>query len=479
MKRILLFISVVIVVFFCKCRKTEFFTESSAKLKFSVDTVIFDTVFTNIGSVTNRLKVYNPYKQAVKISSIRLAKGGNSNFRLNINGIAANKTEDIEIPAEDSIFIFVEVTVDPTNSNNPMVIQDSIIFLTNGNAQDIDLVAWGQDAHYFNGQVVQGGIWTNDKPYLIYNSIALDSGETLTIKEGVQIHFHRNSRFYAYPTSNLIVEGTKDNPVVFQGDRLESMYDDIPGQWVGIWLWGSDNSMHKIDYAIIKNAIIGIEIDTLNNLTTPSLTLSNTIIKNMNAVGLYALGSNVLAYNCVFANCGQYAVGFAIGGNYELYHCTIGNYWKYSNRTTGSVYLNNYYKDIYGVYQVRSLEKANFGNCIIYGNKENEIELDMFPGYPDYFNYLFDHCLIKVNQDIDISDISHFLSVEANKTPGFVDTEENNYELGATSEAINKGDINIVTNNTNLPDIDLTIDYNQQSRVSDIAPDIGAYEKTE
>lgn len=474
MKKIIFYTVIILAILLLyQCRKPGFVKDDSAKLEFSLDTVIFDTVFTNIGSTTNRLKVYNPYKQTIIISSIRLGKGGNSNFRLNINGLAANNAEDIEIPAKDSIFIFVEVTVDPNNSNSPLVIQDSIIFMTNGNTQDINLVAWGQDAHYFNGQVIPGGTWINDKPYLVYNSIALDSGETLTIQEGAQIHFHRNSRFYVYPTANLIVQGTVDNPVVFQGDRLESMYDDIPGQWVGIWLWGSNGSQHVIDNAIIKNAIIGIEIDTLNDYTTPSLILSNSIIKNMNAVGLYALGSNVLTYNCVFANCGQYAVGLAIGGAYEMYHCTIGNYWNYSNRTTGSVLLNNYYKDVNGDIQIRSLEKAYFGNCIVVGNKDNEVEVDMYPGYTDYFNYMFDHCLLKVNENIDIADVEHFLSIEANKASDFVDSAENDYQLESTSFAIDKGDINIV--NTTYWGIDLI----GNSRTIDTAPDLGAYEYVE
>lgn len=465
-------ISFVFLLSFCK--KEKLLSDNTAKLTFSVDTVMFDTVFTNIGSTTNRLKVYNPYKQAINISSITLAKGSSSNFRLNINGIASYKANDIEIPAKDSIFIFVEVTVNPHDLNNPFVIQDSIVFNTNGNIQDIDLVAWGQDAHYHNGEIIGTETWTNDRPYLIYNSIAIDSFHTLTIEPGTQIHFHRNSRMYVYPTANLEVKGTIDEPVVFQGDRLESMYDDIPGQWVGIWLWGSDNSNHTIDYAIIKNAIIGIEIDTLNDFTNPSLILTNTIIQNMNAVGLYALGSNVLATNCVFANCGQCAVGFAIGGTYEMYHCTIGNYWQYSSRTTGALLLNNYYKDINGDYQIRPLENANFGNCIIYGNKENEIELDMFTGYEDEFNYYFDHCLLKVNEDINTSDALHFNSIEINLSPEFIDYSKNDYQLDISSNAKDKGDINII----NLYPALLNQDLNEENRTIN-TPDLGAYEFVE
>jgi len=186
-------------------------------------------------------------------------------------------------------------------------------------------------------------------------------------------------------------------------------------------------------------------------------------------IGLYALGANILATNCVFANCGQYALGLIYGGFYEMYHCTVGNYWKYSSRTTPSVLLNNYYKDVNGVYQVRALEKAIFGNCIIDGNQENEVELDEFPGHPEYFIYNFDHCLLKANSDFNISDGSHFSSVIIGSAD-FIDVLENDYQLEDTSPAKDYGDINIV----NQYFIELNEDINGISRTT--APDLGAYE---
>ncbi len=94
------------------------FTDNpNAKLSFSTDTVHFDTVFTTIGSTTLQFRFYNNNNNAVK-TTIQLAGGNQSNFRLNIDGLAANSLTDYEIRANDSAFIFVEVNIDPQNSNS-------------------------------------------------------------------------------------------------------------------------------------------------------------------------------------------------------------------------------------------------------------------------------------------------------------------------------------------------------------------------
>ena len=168
-------------IFLWSCNQDEFYSGQDAKLIFGTDTVTFDTVFTSIGSVTKWFTVNNTQNQTVNISNVFLAGGKNSPFRLNINGKAVNEDSDVEIGAGDSIFIFVEVTIDPTGENNPMVFHDSVVFNLNGNKQDVDLIAFGQDFHLLDGEVLKTQNWQNDKPYLIYNSVLGDSLETLTI----------------------------------------------------------------------------------------------------------------------------------------------------------------------------------------------------------------------------------------------------------------------------------------------------------
>jgi len=224
--------SLIFIFFTCfaitSCKKEKFLKDSDAKLDFSTDTVQFDTVFTTIGSATLNFKVYNAYNKTLKISSIRLAKGNASFFRLNINGVSTRQLNDVELEAKDSMYIFVEVHVDPLNSNNPLVVQDSVVFETNGNFQDIKLVAFGQDVNLINGKIIRNDTtWTNSKPFLVYNSMLVDSGVTLNILSGTKIYFHKDSRLYVLGT--LLANGNKGEPIIFRNDRLEHWYDDVPG----------------------------------------------------------------------------------------------------------------------------------------------------------------------------------------------------------------------------------------------------------
>ncbi|HBS86522.1 MAG: hypothetical protein A2W91_20095 [Bacteroidetes bacterium GWF2_38_335] len=449
------------------CRKDEIITDSSAKLSFSTDTVMFDTVFTTIGSTTRQLKVYNPYDQPIKISNLFLAGGSESFYRLNINGKISTSLTNVEIAPDDSLFIFVEVNIDPTNMNNPMVVQDSIVFVTNGNRQDIDLVAYGQDVLLINGQFVGDTVWTNDKPVLVYNSMAVDSNCTLTIMQGAKVHFHKNSYLYVYPTASLVVNGTLEEPVIFRGDRLDHSFDDVPGQWGGIHL--TQNSKNNvINYAEIINAVIGIRADSLDvSSPNPTLTITNSKIMNMSYAGILGAGSTILATNCVVYNCGFYAVALLYGGAYEFYHCTIFNYWSQGSRTTPSVILNNYFYSG-GTYYVRHLVKATFGNCIIFGNQDDEIALDPYPGAGDFI-YKFDYSLLKYTGNV--SDPVFFNNVYLNEYPEFADFTEYDFELDTLSFPKDKGSIDI---GSLVP-----LDFKGASRTSDTGPDLGAFERLE
>ncbi len=463
--KIIPFISFSLLFFFFSCKKENFYTGSEPILNFSTDTVQFDTVFTTIGSATQSFIVYNSLNKPVKINSIRLAKGTNSFFRLNINGISTRELKDEELAANDSLFIFVEVKVDPTNSNNPMVVQDSIEFHINQSMQNVKLVAYGQDVHLINAEVIhQNTTWIADKPYLVYNSMLVDSNVTLQISSGVTVYFHHQSRMYIMGT--MLANGSHDEPILFRGDRLEHWYDDVPGQWDGIYfvMGSKDNTMN---YCEVKNAIIGIQVDTLASLAQPTLTISNSKILNMNAVGIFAQGSTIKAWNCIVAQCGQFALALAIGGSYEFYHCTIYNTWAYNNRQTPSIWLNNYYKDINGNYQIRPLDKATFANCIIYGNKDNEILLDNY-STTSPFQYIFQHCLLKISNDIPTTDAQHWMNIYKNNDPLLVNPYYDKFQLDSTSFCINKGDLNI---GAQFP-----WDFDGYSRLSDNQPDLGAYE---
>jgi hypothetical protein len=464
----LIYLLVVIAGIF-SCERYETYREPNALLGFSTDTVFFDTIFTTLGSTTHKLKVYNNYDQALEIASIELAGGASSVFRLNIDGWSSHSVTNIEIPPKDSLYIFVEVTLDPNNIDSILAIHDSIMFNTNGNLQDVNLVAWGQDVHLYRSDTLKTTTWVNDKPYLIIDYLMIDSLETLTIEEGVRIHMHRNAVIYVKGT--LKANGSLDNPITVEGDRLEYLYRDIPGQWGLIYFWPGAKE-NELDYMNIRNGTIGLWADTVMTPGTPNLSIRNCKIENMSAIGIMGQGTTIHASNTSVSNCGQIAIFLNIGGSYEFYHCSIGNYWSggYSNRTTPSLAMKNYYPDIYGNVQIRPIEKAYFGNSIIYGNKEFEILVDEHPD--SKIPYQFDHCLIKADpEEFDLSNPDHFINTINLEDPRFMDAENNNLSLDTLSPAKDKA----------LSDIALQfpLDILGESRLGELGPDIGAFERFE
>src|SRR6185436_8291440 len=342
------FLRILLVLFliynFSSCRKEDDFKTDAITLDFSEDTIMFDTVFTTIGSTTGYLTVYNNESKAIKISSIRLAKGNASSYRMNVDGVATRNATDVEIGPKDSLFIFIEITIDPTNSNTPFLVTDSILFETNGSLQDVDLVAFGQNAHFFTPTGNFGGIqysvipcnanaavWDSILPYVIYGYAVVDSGCKLTINKGTKVHFYQNSGLWVFQGGTLKVKGSYDQPVIFEGTRLELAYDDVPGQWDRIWInegYGTDSNV--IDWAIIKNGFIGLQPENLFTVfgqNLRKLRVTNTIIKNMSGFGILSRDYTIHGVNDLIFNCGQYAAAFTIGGSYDFLHCTFANYW--------------------------------------------------------------------------------------------------------------------------------------------------------
>lgn len=449
-------------------------TSPDAQLRFSTDSITFDTIFTTIGSTTQRFTVQNPYDEDVLISRIRLAGGEFSNFRLNINGIVGPELFEVEVPARDSIFIFVEVTIDPTGQNTPMVVQDSIQFTTNTNSQNIQLEAYGQDFKLVRGETIKTATtWTSEKPYLVYDYAYVDSLATLTIEPGTKIHFHKDAGLYV--RGNVVADGTFQQQIQFLADRLEPSYENIPDQWNGIVLFsGSHNNV--FDFVSIKNANIGLQVGNIENEGYASLQLTNSKIENMAYAGLFAMKSKIFAYNDVIANCGYYATALLVGGEYEFYHTTIANYWgNYGSqiRTTPSLVISNVLvvEDENGKISYEGdLEKATFANSIVYGNIGNELELGN--NGENTFNYLFDHCILQIPDTTNTSDKNHYIEVFKGPEydPNFVDPyDEFNYQLDTLSAAINIGNVDYSR--------DFPLDLLNKSRIGDEGPDLGAYER--
>ena len=408
-RHILLIITIFLLAGYSCKKNSTINPDSNLKLEFSADTVIFDTVFTSLGSATHELMVYNRYGDDLKISSIRLVQGDASPFRFNLDGESATEIYDKVIPAEDSLFSFLRVTINPNDLNTPFVVEDELEFVTNGNTQTIKLLAWGQNANYIVGDKVTSAlkgkytivadslettVWTNELPYVIYGWALINSYGTLKIEAGTQVYCHQGSGIFSWSDGQLIIDGTADQPVVIQGDRLEPYYHDTPGQWEQIMLMdGRAGADHIINHAIIRNGFIGINCQSTLKVTECALRIDNTIIENQSGYGIYSILYPVEAKNFVIANCG-YGNLFAFGGDYRFVHGTIANYWNANehNNNENAVSVTNRALDANEelfYYPFR----MEMDNCIIYGKQKDEFKASFGPDADSL--YTFDHCLIK------------------------------------------------------------------------------------
>jgi len=510
-------ISFFVLIFWSSCRQDFEFIPSTGQLSFSKDTVYFDTVFSNIGSSTYTLKVYNNSDDDILIPSLKLSKGQTSKYRMNVDGMLGTGTlvgkefENVELLAQDSMFVFIETTIDiqPLVTNETQFLYtDAIEFGTGPNTQKVELVTLVKDAVFIypnkdaNGVIetlvfdvdgdgvddetnVQGRFLedseltlTNEKPYVVYGYAAVESGKTLEINPGARIHFHAKSGLLITENASLHINGLPsldaevlENEVIIQGDRLEPLYEDIPGQWEAIWLLnGSTNN--RINHATIKNGTVGILSD--GNQDDPTkLTLTNSQIYNSSNFGVLGRGTSINAENVVLNNSGISSFAGTYGGNYNVTHCTIANYWSNSFRQFPALLLNNFIVDSENTIFTNPLETANFTNCIIYGNDNPELLLEKDPS--DVFNFKFTNSLILFDDptefyseaQYDFSNTDHFENVIFNNDPEFLDPSKNqlNIPFGSPAEAagISSGNLNVDLTNT--------------PRTS--PPDLGAYNAAE
>ena len=483
--------SVLLLILFSACRKPDSYFQGTTKLRFSVDTLIFDTVFTSVGSITKRIKVYNDLEEDVRIDEIRLAKSGNTPYRLNIDGEQKDIANDVILRSKDSLHIFVEATIDPNNTNEALIRTDSILFSTNGKTQDIDLVAWGQDAYfYYNNDfevfenedpevandtlfyysITEETTWTSDKPHVIYGNVIVHEGGILTILAGSNVYLHHSANIIVLEESSLKILGDIENTVLIASDRLDVYYSDLPGQWGRIWLAGGSLE-NEIRNATIKNGTIGLHIDTVTNAFEPSLRMENTIIANNSSYGILAYSSNIEASNCQISDNGAHDLYLFAGGNYRFSHCTFANY--NSSHQAPSIRMSNFYEDVNGNEILRPIERADFENCIIYGRIQSELGIEQTEDA--LFNYKFNNCLMRLKEnDFNISNSAHFNSNTYNEDPNFVQEMEAykyNYSLDTLSPAQNTAAGNIA--------LQFPYDLLGNSRLSDEGADIGAYERIE
>jgi hypothetical protein len=412
------------------CKKQQVL-ESGGSLNFSTDTLRFDTVFTALASATQAIKIFNPQNERVVLSSVRLEGGNASFFQLNVDGRSGRQVQDVEIGAKDSIYVFATVKVDPTNANTPFIIEDKLIATLNGNDFSVPLIAYGQNAHFITDSVLATQTWLTDKPYVVFGYAIVDSAQTLTIPAGCRVYMHANARLFVDGT--LIARGTKQDSIIFQGDRLDRAYfgyEGYPGEWGGIYF--TQHSRGSIlEHVILRNggngaqgapaALIQLAPDSVRDAGAPQLTLSKVILENSIGYGLLSFGGTIRATNCLIHSCGANALALVQGGDYQFEYCTIATYGnaKIAHNDNPSAIILNYYVASQTETFVGPLS-ARLRNCVVGGSLTNEFVADSIEYSASPAQLSVESCVLKGEQQklrpwVNGSNLQ-FIS---NSTPGY------------------------------------------------------------
>jgi len=457
----LLFLSTLI---FFSCKKDSFITSSAATLSTDADTLSFDTVFTTVGSITQSFKIFNNNDQKLRLSEVKLSGGTSSSFKINVDGTSAAEVNDVQINANDSIYVFVQVNVNPTASTLPFIVRDSIQIVYNGNKKFVQLQAYGQNAIFLKNKTLTGNVnWNKNLPYIIIGGIQIDTNATLNISAGTKIFLHADAPILVDGT--LKAMGTKAEPVVFTGDRLDEDYRALPASWPGIYFRGTSKN-NFLKHTIIKNAYQGIISQGLSATVNPKVILSQCILENIYDAGILGINTNMYADNCLISNCGS-NLQLQFGGDYRFINCTVASY------------SNNYLTHKNPVLQISNSItengasftaplKALFQNCIFWGDGgtvDDEIAIDKQGA--DAFSVSFDHILYKAKNEIANATFGSSIKSE-NPMFDSIDVFKNIFDFhfknNPTSPAVDAG-----TPTSFIYDLD--------DKKRDATPDIGCYER--
>lgn len=305
------------------CKKDSFITSEFAQVRFSSDTLKYDTVFTTTGSITKSFKIINENDQKLRLSKVKLMGGSSSAYKMNVDGSATTEITNLDIEANDSIYVFVSVTINPNAVNLPFIVSDSILINYNGNNRYVQLQSYGQNANFLRNRLLTGNVvWTNNLPYVILGSIRIDTTATLTIQPGCRVYSHADAPFIV--DGSLTVNGTKTDPVTFTGDRLDDGYRDLPASWPGIYFRGTSKN-NVLTYAVVKNAYQAIVTEKPSVNANPKVVLHQCIIDNAYDAGILSVNSSLQADNSLISNCGSNII-LHYGGVYNFTHCTIAAY---------------------------------------------------------------------------------------------------------------------------------------------------------
>lgn len=459
------------------CTDDDKFTQSpSNRLTFSTDSVKLDTVFSNVPSARRDFWVYNRSGDGIRCTNIRLERGNQSGFRVNVDGTylgasVGYQTNQVEVRNKDSIRVFVEVTTPTQNADVPKLVEDNLLFtLESGVVQKVNLNAYSWDALLLRDvrirrdSVLTAGI----TPIIIYGGITVEEGATLTIPAGTTLYFHADAGIDVF--GRLEIVGNTDSEVTLRGDRIDRMFDYLPydgvsGQWKGIRFRESSYE-NWIQFADIHGTFDGVVCDS-SDISRTKLTLHSSTVHNCQGYGLRSVNSRICLINSQITN----TLGDCLcvdGGWAEVNACTLAQFYPFdANRGVALRFLAKNH----------ALERFFCENSLVTGY--SEVEMMGEQGRDEaVFNYAFSHCIIR-----DTTNINYVDTVNIFKKVVFENDEDTSLVYG--KKHFVKVDADLLRYDFRLDSLSTAIsranpstspDNDRNGRRRKEKPDIGAYE---
>jgi len=448
--RSLLFILLGIFLLALPACSDDLLTEQSAQPSYELndsDSFNLGVLFNGGRTATQKLMLYNRNSGEIELKSIRLRGGSFSPFRINVDGMAGTAFTNpdlLHIAEGDSLCILMEAAFEGRQEELEVVREDYIDIQCNGRQTSIRLTVTTRNVwEHYNDTITHDTLWQADEDKLLYGSMVIPAGVTLTIDPGVNIFLHDHATIEVYGT--LLMQGTLAEPITLRGDRTDKIFDnlyyrDMSAQWGGI-NFHPGSTGNVMNYADIRGMTTGIVVrqdtcDTRFLAEAPvgqyitsdpkryaygpdflsderqQLIIRNSLVMNSDSSLITGINANMIIENsCLMNSAG--ALLEVWGGAYDVTHCTLANYNFWAAFSRCDVVMRNYEVEE-ETPQPRPLYRCNFTNTLIYGKNSRDPNIDA-RGYSHFideqgvaldsiYNYRLDHCLVRSSSGFDDDD---------------------------------------------------------------------------
>lgn len=409
---------------------------NEVKLSFSMDTVFFDTLLTELNTVTKLVKIYNPHNLSVKIDEIKLIQPNLSSYVVNIDGVSGSEFTNVILSAKDSLWVFVKMVLNSTNQNNPFIVQGALRFTLGSNIQELPLLAWGRNARFFRNLpgenysllTEEDSVWNADLPYVIVGDLHVPSTINLRMEAGVEVYFYNNSALTFLEGCSFKAQGTKDLPIVFTSTRQDFGFKNTPGQWRGLLFKPGCTNVY-LNHVKLTNAQTAIRTFSRSYTQLWDFEIHNIQIYNCLQYGISAFNSTIQLNNGVINNCLNHAIHHTGGGKLSVIHSSVSAF-KNGNGTGLALNLNNKGLNFMQELVEEDWDSVEIFNSILYGPSNEEIQLNNL----DTSKLTIQNSLLKTRLHLtDYQFRIHLSSV--NESPLFINSTLNNLQLLSNSPA--------------------------------------------